>query len=181
MGGETWQVPEMGCAEATCYRSGSENKYLVAYQTCGLVSAEPGCKIVSDSSLPYPSCCPTIRCDSPILNYDSVDYEPFDLHSTNIASDELNEIDDWRSSDDVSQIGSIPSSSLSFEDQEKIVEELAKQPSKLFDILMNPQKLSDSLSLQANKKVEFTLIHFWLGYLSQVKERQSDEDLQNLL
>ena len=31
--GESWQVPEMGCADATCYRSGSENKYLVAYQT----------------------------------------------------------------------------------------------------------------------------------------------------
>ena len=128
--GETWQVPEMGCAEATCYRSGSENKYLVAYQTlvlkdtysiydilenynirliylyykilpllsyrCGLVSAEPGCKIVSDSSLPYPSCCPTIYCESPILNYDYVDYEPFDLQSINITSDDLNEIEDWR-------------------------------------------------------------------------------------
>ena len=31
--GATWQVPEMVCAEATCYRSGSENKFLVAYQT----------------------------------------------------------------------------------------------------------------------------------------------------
>ena len=31
--GATWQVPEMLCAEATCYRSGSENKFLVAYQT----------------------------------------------------------------------------------------------------------------------------------------------------
>ena len=51
-----------------------------------------------------------------------------------------------RSSNDVSQIDSIPPSSVSFEDQEKIVEELAKAPSKLFDILMNPHKLSYSLS-----------------------------------
>ena len=56
-----------------------------------------------------------------------------------------------RSNDDGSQIDSIPSSSLSFEDQEKIVEELAKQPSKLFDVLMNPQKLSDSLSPSKQK------------------------------
>ena len=31
--GSTWQVPEMGCAEATCYRSETPNKLLVAYQT----------------------------------------------------------------------------------------------------------------------------------------------------
>ena len=68
---------------------------LLSYR-CGLVSAEPGCKIASDSSLSYPSCCPTIHCDSPIVNYDYVDYEPFDIQSINITSDDLNESEDWR-------------------------------------------------------------------------------------
>ena len=57
----------------------------------------------------------------------------------------------YRSSNDDTLIGNNQPSSLSFEDQEKIVEELAKQPSKLFDILMNPRKLSDSLSPSEQK------------------------------
>ena len=52
----------------------------------------------------------------------------------------------YRSSNGDTLIDNNQPSSLIFEDQEKIVEELAKQPTKLFDILMNPRKLSGSLS-----------------------------------
>ena len=62
-----------------------------------------------------------------------------------------NHINFYRSSNGDTLIDNNQASSLSFEDQEKIVEELAKQPSKLFDILMNPRKLSDSLSPSEQK------------------------------
>ena len=70
--------------------------FLILYDRCGLVSADPGCDIVQDSSLPYPSCCPTIRCDAPVLQYDSVDYDAMFLPSNNINSNDINEIDEWR-------------------------------------------------------------------------------------
>ena len=60
------------------------------------MSADPGCEIVADSSLPYPSCCPSIRCDVPVLHYDSNDYDTIDHDSNEINSDNLNEIDDFR-------------------------------------------------------------------------------------
>jgi len=154
--GATWQVPEMGCAEASCYRSETPNKLLVAYQTCGLVSADPGCEIVQDSSQPYPSCCPIVRCDAPVLQYDSVDYDSMFLPSNDINSDDINEIDEWRLTDLAPQTNSNSQPFLSFEDQERIVEELAKKPSNLFDVLMNPNKLNSVVSSQ--KRIDPLLV-----------------------
>ena len=61
-----------------------------------------------------------------------------------------------RSADLVSQTNSNSQPFLSFEDQEKIVEELAKRPSKLFDVLMNPHKLNNVVS--ATKRIDPLLV-----------------------
>ena len=77
------------------------------------------------------------RCNNSITN----------LQNTFICNDN----NFYRSSNGDTLIDNNQPSSLIFEDQEKIVEELAKQPSKLFDILMNPRKLSGSLSRSKQK------------------------------
>jgi len=149
--GATWQVPEMLCAEATCYRSGSENKFLVAYQTCGLVSADPGCDIVEDLSLPYPSCCPTIRCDTPALDYESINFDFIDLLSKKMDPESFNEIEEERPAIIAPQTNSDSQEPMDFRDQQKIVDELAKRPSKLFDVLMNPSTFETTFPNEMQK------------------------------
>ena len=40
---------------------------------------------------------------------------------------------------------------MTFRDQEKIVDELAKRPSKLFDVLMNPRTFTKTFSNEMQK------------------------------
>ena len=45
---------------------------------CGLVGAGPDCELIEDLTLPYPACCPTIRCSK--TSGESEDTRPDELH-----------------------------------------------------------------------------------------------------
>jgi hypothetical protein len=136
--GSTWQVPEMVCAEATCYRSGSPNKFLIAYQTCGLVGAGPDCELIEDLTLPYPACCPTIRCSK--TSGESEDTKPNELHISSRPND-------IQPSSEFQSFGA-DRSSLNSKNTDKKEDPRVNQPSiRLFDILRGP--------LQHHEKFDF--------------------------
>jgi len=65
--GESWQ-PEGVCWQQTChdFEQGRRTKtFLVSFNTCGLVYAEPPCVLVEDASARYPDCCPRYVCPTP--------------------------------------------------------------------------------------------------------------------
>jgi len=62
--GESWQ-PEGVCWQQTChdFEQGRKTKtFLISFNTCGLVYAEPPCVLMEDASAPYPDCCPKYVC-----------------------------------------------------------------------------------------------------------------------
>ena len=44
---------------------------------CGLVGSGPNCELIEDLTLPYPACCPTIRCST--ISEESEETKPNEL------------------------------------------------------------------------------------------------------
>ena len=53
------------------------------FNRCGLISVDPGCELLQDLALPYPSCCPRMRCNLPL------DYDIMNDKSDNMQSEEM--------------------------------------------------------------------------------------------
>ena len=54
------------------------NFFPSGFLRCGLVGSGPNCELIEDLTLPYPACCPTIRCATTSL--ESEDTKPNELH-----------------------------------------------------------------------------------------------------
>ncbi|XP_037046420.1 U-scoloptoxin(16)-Ssd1a-like [Bradysia coprophila] len=55
--GDVFTVPE--CTRVTCLGG-----LRFEYASCGVIGTSPPCYVVKgDSSLPYPECCPDVKCD----------------------------------------------------------------------------------------------------------------------
>jgi len=140
--GSRWQVPEWGCAQATCYRSGSDKLFLIAYQTCGSIMADPDCELVEDLTLPYPSCCPSIYCSTvgePPLDYEvsiESDTQPYNSEEVETLT---GNVDESRRSNSIIQSAFLESTkSPDVNIQEKEEEKPTHRTLGLFDILSYP-------------------------------------------
>ncbi|KAK4314525.1 hypothetical protein Pmani_014230 [Petrolisthes manimaculis] len=50
------------CQEVTCFKQ-DDGEMILQTTSCGAVAAGRGCKLIEDSTLNYPGCCPRITCD----------------------------------------------------------------------------------------------------------------------
>ncbi|KAK3884993.1 hypothetical protein Pcinc_010836 [Petrolisthes cinctipes] len=49
------------CQEVSCYKR-DDGEMILQSTSCGVTSAGPGCRLIEDSTLNYPGCCPRITC-----------------------------------------------------------------------------------------------------------------------
>jgi len=152
--GSTWQVPEMICAQASCYRSGYETKFLIAYQTCGLVSVDPGCELIEDLTVPYPACCPQIRCDSRlrehVINFDTFDSPP------QTSYEESNEIHSIRSKNFAADNDPEARGMPNLRSQQSDSDILKNNPSKILEVLQHPKNINKDYSHDLHANVQAT-------------------------
>jgi hypothetical protein len=60
--GENWKIPGK-CEQYTC-QTGPDNGLVIQFTGCGVVAAEPPCRVVRGNSAdPYPDCCKKIVCN----------------------------------------------------------------------------------------------------------------------
>nr|CAD7576475.1 unnamed protein product [Timema californicum] len=57
----TWT--DEGCTRSSCSIGREKGTYEIFHAGCVPVEDQDGCKIISDSKMPFPECCPKVICD----------------------------------------------------------------------------------------------------------------------
>jgi len=101
---ESWNLKECGVGSCSSMNIRGKQQFIVSYNGCGIVHAEPPCYVSQNKALTYPDCCPEIVCpefEETEQNGNGISEDQDDDSNNNLVSSEYGQTNAIDTEDDL--------------------------------------------------------------------------------